>query len=152
MQWWLYSSRVGLIERSKREMLECSKKNALHKNIDDCMSFFRSSLSFSSIWQNIVLRFFFYLFHLARRRRQKESRYSIQCLDNDVMSLCICVPFPGNVDVVPPTHSFNHLSIHMLSYPFFLLPLPVYQFACSNLIVSCLIKKERRKRKENRRW
>ncbi len=62
MQWWLYSSRVGLIERSKREMLECSKKNALHslhKNIDDCMSFFRSSLSFSSIWQNIVLRFFF---------------------------------------------------------------------------------------------
>jgi len=152
MQRWLYSPRV-VIERSKRRMLGCNKGHDTlvaqkYTGLYEFLSFFSFFfLSFFRLTNRRSSFFFFYLFHLGRRR-QKESRYSTQCLDNDVMCLCICVPFPGNVDVVSPTHLFNHLSIHMLSIRF-LLPVPVYQFACSNLIISCF-KKE--KEKESRRW
>ncbi len=116
------------------------------------MSFFRSSLflSFFLLFDKpSFFVFFFYLFHLCRRR-QKESRYNTQCLDNDIMCLCICVPFPGNVDAVSPTHLFNHLSIHMLSIRF-LLPVPVYQFACSNLIISCFKEEEKKEEEEEKK-
>jgi len=92
---------------------------SLHKNTQNCMSFFRSSRFFlsSSFFYLTKNRscFFFYLFHLCRCR-QKESRYSTQCLDNNVICLYIyiCVPFPGNVNVVPPTL----LLVHSIIYRF----------------------------------
>lgn len=71
--------------------------HALHKNMHNCTRLFRSFSFFLlllfSIWQKpsffvFFLLLFLYLFHHCRcRRRQKESCYSIQCLDNNV----ICV-------------------------------------------------------------
>jgi len=141
-----YSSSI---KKQKRNVRMQQGVHSLHKNIQNCMAFFRSSLFLSLFLlfdKASFFVFFFYLFHLCHRR-QKESCYNTQCLDNDVMCLCICVPFPGNVDVVPHTHSFNHLSIQMLSICFFTTDtrLSVCMFKLDYIIFQK--KKEEKKRK-----
>ena len=95
--------------------------HSLHKISQHCMRFFfRSASSFlflslfflfdkKSFFEFLSLSLFssvcFILESLSLScRRQKESRYNTKCLDNDLMCLCKCVPFPGNINVV--IHSF----------------------------------------------
>jgi hypothetical protein len=67
--------------------------NSSHNNIQNCMSclsFFSRAFFFLSVWQHIESFFFpLRLFYLCRRRgKEKELRYSTQCLDNNI--LCVC--------------------------------------------------------------
>ncbi len=102
----LFSYNSSNRKKQKRNVRMQQGTHSLHKkNTQDCMSVFRSSLFFSFFFFYLTTHrsssSSSYLFHLCRCR-QRESRYSTQCLDNDVMCLYICVPFSGNGDVLPP--------------------------------------------------
>jgi hypothetical protein len=140
-------SYSGSKEKQKRNVRMQQGTHSLHINTQDCMSFFRSS------------RFFFFLFLLFNKASflgffsiccvfvfvDRKSLVAVHNVLTTMLYVCVCVSFPGNIDVVPPTLSLIHSIIYRFTCSrfIFLLGEPVYQLACWSLIISCFRKREK---------